>query len=297
SRAYCITTPPPADHPNRWRGVARPIVSTRASRSSEKSRMPRVASIAFRSDPPKPRKSGAITWKSSANSSIRSSKKRLDETLPCTRTTTGRPGSPAWRTKVANRGVSMIDAVTAMVFLSSPTDAGRRPRVAGAGSQQQDQVPALEATLPLGPIEAEQGIHPAHVPGVVQIDGTFCGYAESVTPMLVRRPFHVDARQERDLVEGGVGPFQRTLGGSHEVRQRDRVEPVLHRQRIGHVEEVAPVIDRQLRRRLHGSSRRNLDVERERAVGDHVGACHLVAAVVAPKQGGHGPVPEVEHEP
>jgi hypothetical protein len=60
SMAYCMTTPDPADHPSRSSGTNKPMVSIRPLRSSDKSRIPRVASMGLCCDPPYPRRSGAI---------------------------------------------------------------------------------------------------------------------------------------------------------------------------------------------------------------------------------------------
>ena len=103
---------------------------------------------------------------------------------------------------------------------SAPADDARRPRVAGAGGEQQHELAVVQLAGARGAVEREQRVDAAHVPGVVEIRG-----ARSVEPELgderaVHRRLHVDAAEIADVrerraaaLDGALGPPRRSSRG------------------------------------------------------------------------------------
>ena len=100
----------------------------------------------------------------------------------------------------------------------------------------------------------------------------------------------MDPAEVVDVGEAGAAPVERSLGRADEVREADTVEPLLHRRRVGDVEEAVAAV------RADAAAGRHLHLQRERAVGDPVAAEQRVAAPVLDEQTRHGAVAEVEHE-
>src|SRR5574341_870512 len=151
-----MATAPPTDQPTRctWRASSPSSgASSRACRSSAKSRMPPVASTGLVSLRPKPRRSGANPRKEPGSAARVSSQKREVDRLPCTKTTGAPPASPTLRTWVANRLVLTVCACTSTPFHAVVDEP--RHRV--------DHVRRGIASLPQHPAHAEEAAaaHPA----------------------------------------------------------------------------------------------------------------------------------------
>src|SRR3954447_23348087 len=75
----------------------------------------------------------------------------------------------------------------------------RRPRVAGAGGEQQDELAVAQAAGARRPVEREQRVDSAHVTRVVEVRGARRVDAECVDEEPVHRRLHVDAAEVPDL--------------------------------------------------------------------------------------------------
>ena len=102
---------------------------------------------------------------------------------------------------------------------------------------------------------------------------------------------HVQRAEERDVAELELRTLERAFRRANEVLQARLVELLLHRRGIVDVEEGITVVH------VHAPAARDLDVERQRTVGDAVRSKELVARPALDEQRSSRPVAEVEHEP
>ena len=107
----------------------------------------------------------------------------------------------------------------------------------------------------------------------------------------MHRALRVKPAEERHVGERRAGALERAFRNTDEVRQADLVEPLLHRGRVGDVEEPVAAVH------VDAAARGHLHLERERAVGDRVRREQLVGGRVALQKHRHRTVAEVEHEP
>src|SRR5438067_833511 len=119
----------------------------------------------------------------------------------------------------------------------------RRPRVAGAGREEEDELAVAQLAGACGAVEREQRVDAAHVPRVVEIRGAARIDAELGEKRAMHRRLHVDAAEVPDVVEGRASAaLERAARRAHEVCEAHVVEPSLHRCGVLDVEEPVAAV-------------------------------------------------------
>jgi len=146
-----------------------------------------------------------------------------------------------------------LDVLEHLTFDEQPRALAELHRVLRPGGLLLVSVPNLAG--PHRAVEREQWVDAAHVPCVVEIRGALERDAERRRYRLVHRALHVDPAEVRDVGEGRAVPLDGARRGRDEVGERHVVEPVLHRGRVRHVEEVPASLHALVRRGLDAAAR------------------------------------------
>src|SRR5437868_9345201 len=129
-------------------------------------------------------------------------------------------------------------------FSIAPPYDTRRPRVAGARREQEDELAVAQLAGAGRPVEREQRVDAAHVARVVEVGGAAAVDAELREQRAVHRRPHVDAAEVPDVREHPPAALDGSPRGGDEILQAHSVEHVLHRLRVGDVEEAVAAVRR-----------------------------------------------------